>query len=96
VEGTGGCTTGFVVAVVAVVAFVFAAVVVAVLEGLGGAVAFVVFGAGFDFGGGAERLGGGGGSSSVFYKVRPRKVESKERTEKFLVQYIIWGSRWPA
>ena len=69
-EGTGasggGRTAGFTVVVVVV----FAVTVVVVLEGLGGAADFVVFGAGFDFEGGFGRLGGGGGSSSVFYKVR--------------------------
>ena len=60
--GGGGRTTGFVVIVVAAV---FAVVFAVVLEGLGGTAAFVVFGAGFDLGGGLERLGGGGGSSSV-------------------------------
>lgn len=64
-EGTGavggGRTAAFVVAVVDdVVAFV----VVADFGGLGVAATFVMFGAGFGFGGSGRLYGGGGGGSS--------------------------------
>jgi hypothetical protein len=85
VEGPGGGrTTGF-------VAVVLVEVVAVVVDfgGLGGAAAFVDFGAGFGFGGGSGRLGGGGGggSSSVSRKVHSRKAmgESELTKEKVLI-----------
>ena len=67
--GGGGRTAGFVVVVVD-------DVVAAVLEGLGGAAAFVFLGAGFGFGG-SGCLGGSGGPSSWFRKMRRRTMEDR-------------------
>lgn len=74
--GTGGCGRA--------AAFVVVAdVVVVVFWGLGGASAFAVLGAGFDFGG-SGRLGGGGGggSSSVFHKIKYWTVEGRKRADR--------------